>query len=366
MTRRLVSSLAIPLIVLSGCGAGGDPLQSSLDSLAVSELSTRNVLGIGISVRLADGRVYEADAGNIAPTGTDPYSVTDTEQVIGSLTKLYVATMIMQLVESGELSLDDTIDAWVSVPRGDEITIRMLLSHTSGLGECSSGMSRDELGMSWTPEQLLARAVAAGPVGEPGGPYAVYANTNFLVLAIVLEQVTGESWTDNLATRVAAPLGLERTSSATIEATAARVTPGWANVEGEWIDTREVLDPSIGWGYGAMTSTNRELMIFAQAFFASQLFESESTLEAMMTFDSEVDPATLHPGEPVTRLGLAVHQFTIGDVVLEGHRGHIFGYDTAMVRDPATGAIIVVTVNTERNGAAAMTAYTIAQYLRSR
>jgi D-alanyl-D-alanine carboxypeptidase len=298
------------------------------------------------------------------PAATSPYSVTGTRQNMGSITKLYVATMIMQLVEEGTLSLADTIDAWVDVPAAERITVRMLLEHTSGLRDCLDNMSQEERRRSWTPEALVQRAVSLGAVAEPGGRYSRYSNTNFVILTMILEALSGQTWTDRLASRITSRLGLVATASTTTPGGRMGVAPGWMSVNGRWVNTLELADPSTGWGGGALASTNDEMMAFTRAFFAGELFQKRSTLDQMLSFAHEVDPAMLK-GQPPTRIGLAVHRFEIQDVLLVGHLGHRLGYDAAVLRDPATEALIVVTTNTEVTGAAGLIAYDIARYLRA-
>lgn len=351
------------LLGLVGCQPS---LQSSLDSLAEDSLSKRGLVGVGISVRLNDGSLYQSDAGSTDPSSAEQsaYSVSGTRQIIGSVTKLYVATLAMQFVEQGQLSLDDTIEKWVAVPAAERITVRMLLDHTSGLADCLAGMTLEERGRSWTPEQLIARAVEKGAVAQPGDHYSRYSNTNFVILTIILEQVAGQKWTELLASQITAPLGLTQTASSTTPEGRDGLAPGWMNVDGRWVNTLDFLDPSTGWGMGGLASTNNEMMGFASAFFDGVLFKKQSTLAQMLDFAHEVDPATLG-GQPPTSMGLAVHRFTIKDVTLEGHLGRMLGYNTAALRDPQTGALIVVTTNTEVVGAGGLIAYDIANYLRS-
>src|SRR5262245_53319024 len=123
MNTIVQSTLCVLLIFgLPGCKPS---LQGELDAYAAGTIESRGLVGVGISVRLKDGRLLQADAGLTDPSSTSAYSATGTRQVMGSVTKLYVATMIMQLVEEGRLSLDDTIEAWAAVPAADRITVRM-------------------------------------------------------------------------------------------------------------------------------------------------------------------------------------------------------------------------------------------------
>lgn len=346
--------MALPL-ALTACG--GDSLQASLDDLAVTTLERRDLVGVGIEVRMPDGRVYASSAGTVAPGGA-PYDL-DTVQVLGSTTKLYTTVMILQLVEEGRLSLDDTIEPWVDVPDASSITIRDLLEHRSGLAEYLRGMTPEERARAWTPEELVARAVSLGPVGPREDVYARYANTNFTVLGLVLEQVTGRSWAENLEARIAAPLGLVHTHD---YATGAAVE-GWVRQDGAWVSVAGRVDPSLGWAVGSLTTTDAELLTFTAALFDGRLFHDPATLDLLTATLHPVDPEMLDGDPAGTQIGLGLHRYEIEGVVLVGHRGHITGYDSAAFLDPDTGAIVVVTTNTEVTGAAALTAYTVASHL---
>jgi len=337
-----------------------DALQMALQDLAASELEERNILGLGISVRLKDGRLLEASAGRVGPTEADTaYSAGSTRQVIGSTTKLFTAVLVMQLVESRELSLDDTLERWFDFPSAHLLTVRMLLNHTSGLSDCLQVIPSGELAHPWTPQALFDAALEAGPLAAPGGNVAWYSNTNFLLLALIAERLTGTSWEQSIQTQIASPLGLAQTR---YEAQPQSLADGWFLDDGEWTSSLQFLDASTGWGFGALVSTNRELARFTQALFHGELFEDASTLEQMLAFGAAVAPETLSPGEPPQDVGLGIIRYRADDVTLHGHLGHVLGYDTGTFLDPNSGAQITITANTD-HAVTGITALKIAQAL---
>lgn len=341
-------------------------LQAALDDLVRAELDEQNILGLGVTVELADGSVLESSAGRVGPGELDEeYEVSSTKQVIGSITKLYTAVMVMQLVEDGAVSLDDSIDRWISIPRADEITVRMLLNHTSGLNDCLLAMSQEQYAQAWTPAQLVELAVDAGSWAEPGDDYARYSNTNFVLLAMIIEAETGDSWERNLQSRIAEPLGLSHTFYAGEAQGAEHLVDGWFYGEDGWTGSLALIHPSIGWGMGALVATNRELAVFTKALFAGVFFEDPGTLEQMLAFSVDMDPDTLASGEPPQTVGLGVIRYQAEGLQLDGHIGHILGYDTGTFRDPGTGSLITVTSNTD-HAVVGLTAVKIAQYLQAR
>jgi D-alanyl-D-alanine carboxypeptidase len=119
---------------------------------------------------------------------------------IGSVTKTYVATVALQLVAERRLALVDTVARWLLglVPNGEHITIRELLSHSSGIPELDQDPRvlkpylSGHLAYHWTPRALVKIAVSHRARFAPGTRYS-YSNTNYLLVGMVIEAVTGES-----------------------------------------------------------------------------------------------------------------------------------------------------------------------------
>ncbi|MCC6622309.1 MAG: beta-lactamase family protein [Deltaproteobacteria bacterium] len=369
VSRRPLDLLfTLPLALAPACAGTDVPpddaafIQAGLEALAEGEVG-EDTFGLGISIRLADGRVFRADAGHADPAQAAPYDVAATEQVIGSVTKLYTAVLVMQLVEAGELALDDTIDRWFDFPDAEAMTVRSLLQHTTGIRDFLTGMTLEHVSRPWTPDELLARALEGGLLGGPPLPQAIYSNTNSLLLGLILEAETGERWEDLIARRITGPLGLEHTYFAGEHDKADHLAGGWMLTPNGWVDTMQLVDPSIGWSVGGLVTTNAELLRFAAALFDGALFESPDTLDRMLRFDTVMDPTHLGE-EPPSNVGLHVMRMTIDDVRLDGHLGHIKGFNAAAVRDPDTGALIVITSNDDR-AFAGWIALEVARFVRA-
>jgi D-alanyl-D-alanine carboxypeptidase len=207
----LINVLLLAALLLAGCGAketapltvpegaqAGDPTGlkdcefqtegsrtkyaaecGALTALLDEQVAKQDILGMVMAVRLPDGTVIWDTAGYTSPSGNEHWTA-NTASPIGSVTKTFTAVVVMQLVEEGKLSLDDTVDTWFpEQPNGDKITVRMLLSHTSGLAVFSStwGTDLDKWSRDWTPEELIAEANKAGTLGKPGSSIAHYSNT---------------------------------------------------------------------------------------------------------------------------------------------------------------------------------------------
>ena len=137
---------------------------------------------------------------------------------IGSITKTFVAVVVLQLVDEHVLGLKDTVERWLPglVPSGRQITVQQLLAHTSGLADYADDPDFVRRTVAqprrrWTPRELVGVALARGPVARPGERFA-YASTNYILLGMMVERATGTSLERQLRGRIFVPLGLEDTS----------------------------------------------------------------------------------------------------------------------------------------------------------
>jgi D-alanyl-D-alanine carboxypeptidase len=269
-----------------------------------------------------------------------------------SITKMFVATVALQLVQEGWLLLDHSVEHWLPglVPNGDQITVRELLSHTSGihdyLSEAFVKRALDEPGRIWAPEELVAEAVQHGPVFAPGAPGRwSYSNTNYVLLGMIVERVTHYPLHVEIRNRILNPLGLRDTFFEPFEA-----PPG---VMRSYERQRDLTDinMSFAWGAGSITSTAEDLARFAQALFSGALLRPE-TLDLMQGYTSTYggsDSNTLSYG-----LGLMQDQIGAGTradgqprpaALVRGHTGGLIGSRTVLWYLPERGIILAAAIN---------------------
>jgi D-alanyl-D-alanine carboxypeptidase len=203
------AGLAAVSFLVAGCGSddtgASDPrrLGSGLEDVVAAGVPGALVAVVGESgtVRVARGVANRATGG--AMRATDRFRV-------GSITKSSVAARVLQLVAEGKLELDARVGRWLPGFVPDAVTVRQLLAHTSGLADYVDDSSIVGAEIS-SPRRLTRLALARPTVGAPGGRY-VYASTNYLVLGLLVERVTGATLEDQLAERILQPLKLRRTS----------------------------------------------------------------------------------------------------------------------------------------------------------
>jgi len=151
-------------------------------------------------VATGDGRIWQGISGGMRTF--------DEPSLIGSLTKTFTTTLIMQLVEEGLISLDDQVGGMGMGFKHGQITIRQLLTHTSGLSKYKSNSENGYVAKGTTPMDVL-KYVSNQPLKSPPGSYVEYSTSGFAVLGIVLEQKTGKTFEELLRSRITDPLGYD-------------------------------------------------------------------------------------------------------------------------------------------------------------
>jgi D-alanyl-D-alanine carboxypeptidase len=281
---------------------------------------------------------------------------------IGSNTKTFTGTVILQLVDEGKLGLDDPVSKYQpEVPNGENITIRQLLNMTSGLFSYTEdeGFNQTldtEPQKMWEPKELVEIGFKHQPDFSPGDGYH-YSNTNFVLLGMIIEQLTGQPLEKEYQERIFVPLGmsdslLPERSSALIPDPHPRGYMYQTNVEslktsvleGEKAEQanksagepRDVTDenPSWGWAAGGGISTVNDLKIWAKADATGQLLSPQTQKERL----SWVSP----PPSPEVQYGLAIAEFP-GSFI--GHDGQIPGFNSFVGYQPQKDATVVVVTN---------------------
>lgn len=265
---------------------------------------------------------------------------------VGSITKTFVATVVLQLAAEGGLGLDDSVEQWLPglVPNGRAITLRQLLNHTSGIYNYTEdealfrSLVRDPLRVL-TPEELVAVATRHGPRFAPGTDWS-YSNTGYIVLGLVIEKATASPLEEQLRQRIFEPLGLARTSlpgAAALPPPAAHgyLPPGNGLVAtrgGKPVDVT-AWSPTWAWAAGALVSTAGDLARFYGALLGGELLQPEQ-LREMRT-------AVAGPGYG---LGLAVDRLQCGPAL--GHTGGVPGYTSIAYGSEDGSRQAIVLVNT--------------------
>ncbi len=380
LRRRTRTAIAVLwcLVGAAGCGSDGpasgqsaagvvtpSQLESALTDLRTTEGAPWGVTVPGLAAAVVttedDDVITETTAasGIADPPGVTPLTNRDRFHV-GSVTKTFTAALIMQLDQDGELSLDDSISNWVDHPNGDAITVEMLLGHTSGIPEYLELTDDPD---ATTPEEAVALAAAAPQLADPAAAFA-YTNTNYLLLGLIAEQVTGSSWEEEVRTRFIEPFDLTETYVWTGEPREPTITgsriacddPGEPPCETP-SDLPEVpvADSPFwtnSWAAGAIVSTPGDLAQWMRALVDGDVVDRDHVdLMTTPTPESLEFFAELPPDGPLQLvgmgLGLATYEID-GLGTGYGHNGQVPGFVSNVAHLPDTGLTVAVTSNFEQ------------------
>jgi D-alanyl-D-alanine carboxypeptidase len=283
---------------------------------------------------------------------------------VGSNTKTWTGTVILQLVQEGKLRLDDPVSKYrPDVPNGANITIEQLLAMRSGLYNYAESrelnLALDQQPQKvWTPEDLLAHAFKHPPVFAPRAKFG-YSNTNMVLLGLIAEKVEGKPLADIMRTRLFQPLGLKKTTFPNITATGLPEPYTRGYMYGNNVitldnaalpDSMQVAaragkiapvdhtddNASWTWAAGMGISTADELVKWVEALVSGKLLNADMQKRRLASLQPR-DPA--EPGGPWYGWGIA----RFGH--LYGHTGEMPGYNTFMGHDPENDITLVVWTN---------------------
>ncbi|MGB3485939.1 MAG: serine hydrolase domain-containing protein [Mycobacterium sp.] len=345
---RLSRSLFVlaAVVMLAGAttsAATAEPvdLRAELDSAIAAKVQELSVPGavVGLSI---PGRIEYVSAVGVSDTATGrPMSVADHTR-IGSVTKTFTGTAVLQLVDQGRIRLSDPISRYVEgVPGGDQITLDMLGRMRSGLPNYSEDQAWQERfiaeaptgpdAFGTTPRELVDIAFR-NPVNFAPGTEYEYSNTNTVLLGMVVTRVTGQSLPDYLRQHVFAPLGLGQTSWPTNGVMPEPFMHGYAELPDGPVTDTTFWNPSWGDAAGAIVSDVADMQRWAGAVGRGELLRPETQAQRVAGGEAAA------PG--------VSYAFTIFDAHgWLGHNGDIPGFTTVSVYLPEQDATLVVFAN---------------------
>ena len=303
------------------------PLRHALDRYVAS-----GVPGAVVLVRDGD-RTTRITSGVGRLGSRDPVRATDRFRV-GSLTKTYTATVVLQLVGEGRLSLQDTVERWLPgrVPNGANVTLRQLLSHTGGLGDYFQHPGffdpffAGDVRHFWSPQDLVDAAVAEPPIFAPGTGWQ-YSNTGYVLLGLVVQSATRESIQSHLQRRIFGPLRLRDTSFDVQPEIAGRHAHGYSRIPSATQDLADVTDwsPSYAWSAGAIVSTADDTATFYRALLSGRVLRPDLLAQMQTTVPIGLPDENYGLGLWQTR-GIALPGAHLSCGPAWGHDGDILGY----------------------------------------
>ncbi|MBC7229600.1 MAG: beta-lactamase family protein [Actinobacteria bacterium] len=318
--------------------------QQQIEKIITDAMAAENIPGVIAGVWV-DGRGTWTGALGTADTATGEAMQVDKTVRIASNTKTYTATLILQLAGEGKLSLDDPLSKYVTgIPNGDRITVRQLLDMTSGIYSYSEdeefGRVFDSEPLKvWTAQEIMDIVLRHEPDFEPGAGWH-YSDTNYYLLGMIAEQITGTPVEEEIKRGILDRLGLKQTWFPTGPDMPGDYAHGYmpaADYEtSKALVEMTRIDPSAPWTGGAMISSLEDLKTYVRALADGSLLTPEMQEERLRMV--QVPDNVLQYG-----LGIAsVFGFL-------GHTGAINGFNSVIFHNPDLKATIVVITNKSTN-----------------
>ncbi len=309
---------------LADTGSGHQVVQEALDQITASGAA------LGVQARVTDGRQrFTARSGKAELDSHRPVPENGRFR-IGSITKTFVSTVLLQLAGEGKVELDAPVVRYLPGLIDGRITVRQALQHTSGLYDYTDALPLDPDGFEkiryqhWRPQDLLEISTDKPLEFDPGTRWS-YSNTNYVVVGLLVQKLTGGPYAKAVEHRILKPLRLDDTEfpgdDIDIRGPHAH---GYVTVAGKPNDITRI-NPSVAWAAGEVISTTRDLDTFGVALASGRLLRPAQQREIAKTTSVS----------PEYGLGLQVQTLPCGTKVW-GHSGGIPGYSSQLLTTPDT------------------------------
>jgi D-alanyl-D-alanine carboxypeptidase len=362
--------LVIGLVLLLGNGCSGDDgskgdsaagthtnkggeQASRADLDAALKKSFKESDAPGVVAAVQTPQYTWVQAMGVADRDTGKQMTPEVHHRIGSVTKTFTATLLLKAADEGLLSLDNTIDHYITgVPNGDKITLHQMSDMTSGIASYTEDDQWVKEWLSdptrvWKPEEMTRIGIKESPLFDPGSEW-FYSNTNYVLLGLVLEKVTGKPIAQLYQKEIIEPLDLKETSFPGTSSTIREPYDHGYTLQGKASGQKPVdstdWSPSSAWTAGEMISTVDDLLVYGRALGTGKgLLSPKEQKERLDSFVSDVPPLNQPPlkGDLAYGIGLGKDHGWVG------HNGEIPGYSTYLFYHPDLDAVVVVEVNSD-------------------
>lgn len=260
----------------------------------------------------------------------------DSHYEIGSITKQFTAAAILQLQEAGKLHLDDKLSTYLpNAPHAGEVTLRQLLSHTSGLPEYLDAVEADNAIDKPASFDKLISYIADKPLDFPPGTRWSYSNTGYLLAGRVIEVVSHQSYRHYIQTHLLDPAGMTHTVTVAEESRVPAMAVGYDR-KGGHVEPAPTIAASVGWAAGFLVSTVDDLQKWNAALQSGKIITAADY--ALMS-----TPISTEQGDAGYGLGLFVDR--IDEQPRIGHTGGSLGFTTANEYFPKQAVQIIAFTN---------------------
>lgn len=307
-----------------------EPLAESLDAYLLDQSFN------GVTLVASGDEIILLKAYGLAQVNEQEEMTVDHQFQIASVSKSFVAVSILQLVEAGKLTLDQTIDKYFpDMPNAELITIQQLLTHTSGL---YSGDDLTNYSQVTTVDEIIAPAFKSSNLYyEEPGTYSIYSNLGYDVLGAIIEQVSGQTYADYIEEHVLIPAGMTQ-SGLNMEGLVLENMATAYNGNISEGDEAKVLHPSFGYSSGGLHSTAMDLYKYDRALHSNLLISQES-YDLMTQESSKVGTKSYGYGWYVNT--------GVEDTV--SHPGNLIGWHSMLLRHQEDKVTVILLTNHDEN-----------------
>ncbi|MFP4549022.1 MAG: serine hydrolase domain-containing protein [Fidelibacterota bacterium] len=336
MFKYIKTLFPVALIIagITGCSdvnrSDSSEISVRLNDMLDETISEYQAPGAMLAIKLPDGSVAFHTAGYADMETKEPLTA-DHLFRIGSTTKTITAVAVLTLYQEGLLSLDasvETILPGVIPEYGDDITVRMLLNHTSGLKEyvvCPFEESYvfyilvDQPARHWPPQDLVDIAVEYGLADTPGQTF-MYSNTNYILLGMIIEAISGQSYEDYIQTHIFDVMSMSHSLVPVEKGFSDDFAHGYYEKDGDSVlYDYSIQDPSAFWAAGNMISTPGDLLTWLEALATGALLNEDAFKQQFQLVDIGEEGQEAKYG-----LGILAAEGAVG------HNGSVLGYQTQM------------------------------------
>ncbi len=333
---------------LTSCGGSSSPptvaqpplLGSTVDAIANTAMQQQGLPGMTIALG-KNGTMLYVKAYGVSNVATNLTTQTNTIFQIGSITKQFTAALIMKLQEQGKLQVDDPLDAYLPTYKfPSTITLRMLLTHTSGLADYTTFSAYQGWATNGVSEATLLTAVSQAPLLFQPGTQWSYSNSNYFALGAVIEKVSGQTYETNLNQNIIQPLALTSTYYSLPPASQSAI--GYTSGTTGGLVPALVVDRSAPFAAGALSSSVIDLVAWDNALLNGKVV-SPSSFKEMTT------PISLIVGNGSGSYGFGLELSAFDGRPIISHNGAINGFNADSEVFLDSGFAVEVLVN--RDGA---------------
>jgi CubicO group peptidase (beta-lactamase class C family) len=333
--------------------AGNQRLEETIDALIQPLVDSAQIAGMAVGIMRNDSILFIKSYGYADLEFNVPLPVNASFE-IGSMTKQFTAVAIMQLVDKGLIKLDDNISKYLNLNfKENTVTIRQLLNHTSGIKEPELG----DLIYHNYPRDTLLKLIENEKFDFKPGTEMMYNNTGYIILGLLIEKVTGQTYEEYLTKNIFSKAGMTNTYLADLETIKKLRAHGYNNISKDGKLTR-AEQPYFHWTFsaGALSSTVEDLLKWNQALHTNKNILKKNTYQEFITTGQLNDGTPLRYAE-----GLQVLKYKGYNVIGHGGSGSGFLCDSRCF--PDQNLTIVTLQNTYRRASESEFTYLIADKL---